>query len=45
MENLLLEVVDKTQITGTLAIGNKVGTQTLPLIDKGKRLEFKKHGP
>jgi len=44
VENLPLEVADKTQITGTLAIGNKVGTQTLPLTDKGKQLEFKKHG-
>ena len=42
IENLLLIMTDRTQITGTLSIGNKVGTQTLPLTDKGKRLEFKK---
>lgn len=41
-EDLLLTVADRTQATGTLAIGNKVGTQTLPLTDKGKELVFKK---
>ena len=41
IENVLLTVADRTQVTGTLRIGNKVGRQTLPLTDKGKRLEFK----
>ena len=42
VEGTLLVVPDRTQVTGTLAIGNKVGTQVMPLTDKGKRLEFKK---
>lgn len=42
VEDLLLTVADRTQATGTLAIGNKVGTQTMPLTDKGKHLVFKK---
>ena len=41
-DDLLLTVADRTQVTATLEIGNKVGTETLPLTDKGKRLEFKK---
>ena len=41
-EDLLLTVADRTQATGTLAIGNKVGTQTLPLTDKGRELVFEK---
>ena len=42
VEGTLLVVPDRTAVTGTLAIGNKVGTEVLPLTDKGKRLEFKK---
>lgn len=42
VENLPLTITDRTQITGTLTIGDKVGTQTVPLTDKGKRLVFKK---
>lgn len=41
-EDFLLAVADRTQATGTLAIGNKVGTQTLALTDKGKEVVFKK---
>ena len=42
VEDVLLPITDRTQITGTLAIGDKVGVQTMALTDKGKRLEFKK---
>ena len=41
IENVLLTLDDRTQVTGTLRIDDKVGRQTLPLTDKGKRLEFK----
>lgn len=42
IEDVMLGVVDRTQVTTTLQIGNKLGTQTLPLLDKGKQLVFEK---
>lgn len=41
-EDLPLTVADRTQVTGTLAIGNKTGSQTMPLADLGDRLQFEK---
>lgn len=42
VEGILLNITDRTQMAGELTIGDKVGTQQMPLTDKGKRLEFKK---
>lgn len=39
-EKLALTVADRTHVIGTLAVGNKVGTQDMPLTDKGSRLEY-----
>ena len=42
VEGIPLTIANRTQITGRLTIGDKVGTQVMPMTDKGKRLEFKK---
>lgn len=41
-DNVALHVTDPTSITGTIAFSNKVGTQTMPLTDRGDRLVYKR---
>ncbi len=39
-ENFALTLNDRTQVTARLTVGTKVGTETLPLLDLGDKLEY-----
>ncbi|HUQ99513.1 MAG TPA: choice-of-anchor Q domain-containing protein [Gemmatimonadaceae bacterium] len=41
VDNIEVTVKDRTSIQGTISVGTKAASQTLPLTDKGKSVEYK----